>query len=80
MKIYDGKKMVNIEIRRWEGSGWSPDWSMDYFEAGSLEYDPERDAFLVNDVDYCIEFASDRDCPESAVYGDDDMEVIVDEL
>lgn len=59
MKLYDGKKMVNIEMNNWTGNGYTPDWSIDFFEAGSLEYNEDMDAYMVEDVDYCIEQARD---------------------
>ena len=34
MKITDGKKTVEIRIQRWNGSGYDPDWSNDYFPPG----------------------------------------------
>lgn len=43
----------------WQGSGYSPDWSADFFEVGGLEYDEGRDAYIVDDVDYCISMAED---------------------
>ena len=59
MKITDGKKTVEIKMVIWEGAGYSPDWSMDFFDAGLLEYDSEKDVYIVKDVDYCIEQAND---------------------
>ena len=59
MKITDGKKTVDIEMKVWEGSGFSPDWSMDFFDAGSLPYNEETETYTVDDVDYCIEQAED---------------------
>lgn len=59
MKLYDGKKMVNIEMNNWTDNGYTPDWSIDFFEAGSLEYNEDMEAYLVEDVDYCIEQAMD---------------------
>ena len=59
MKLYDGKKMVNIEMNNWTGNGYTPDWSIDFFEAGGLEYNEDMDAYMVEDVDYCIEQAMD---------------------
>ena len=59
MKLYDGKKMVNIEMNNWTDNGYTPDWSIDFFEAGSLEYNEDMDAYMVEDVDYCIEQARD---------------------
>lgn len=57
MKITDGKKTVEIRMMVWEGSGYSPDWSADFFDAGGLPYDDEKDVYTVDDVDYCIEQA-----------------------
>lgn len=59
MKITDGKKTVNIEMKVWQGNGYSPDWSIDFFNAGSLKYNDEIDIYIVDDVDYCIEQAQD---------------------
>ena len=59
MKITDGKKTVEIRMMTWQGSGYSPDWSLDFFCAGSLPYDDETDTYTVEDVDYCIEQACD---------------------
>ena len=57
MKITDGKKTVEIRMMVWEGNGYSPDWSADFFDAGGLPYDDEKDVYTVDDVDYCIEQA-----------------------
>lgn len=59
MKITDGKKTVEIRMMVWDGSGYSPDWSADFFCAGSLPYNDETDTYTVEDVDYCIEQAYD---------------------
>lgn len=72
MIITDGKKMAEITIQRWNGNGYDPDWSQDYFDAGSLRQ-TEDGAYIVDDVDYCVDFAADADNSESAVYGDPDV-------
>lgn len=60
MKMTDGKKTIHITMCEWQnGSGCSPDWSKDFFSAGSLPYDDEKDAYVVEDVDYCIDQAND---------------------
>ena len=59
MKITDGKKTVEIKMMIWEGAGYSSDWSNDFFNAGSLPYDDEKDTYIVKDVDYCIDQAND---------------------
>lgn len=30
-RLTDGKKTVEIEMMVWEGSGYTPDWSKDFF-------------------------------------------------
>lgn len=60
MKIMDksGKK-VEITMKVWNGSQYSPDWSEDFFNVGGCPYDEDADAYIVEDVDYCIEQAQD---------------------
>ena len=82
MKITDGKKTVEIRMMTWEGSGYSPDWSMDFFEAGSLPWDEERNVYTVPDVDYCIDQANDWANSTGDFSGDepdDNRTVIVEE-
>lgn len=59
MKLTDGKKTVEIRLQTWTGSEYTPDWSLDFFEAGGLPYNDETDTYTVPDVDYCIEQAED---------------------
>lgn len=59
MRLTDGKKTVEITMTKWNGSGWDPDWSADFFDAGTLKYDQDKDAYVVDDVDYCVEQAED---------------------
>ena len=79
MKITDGKKTVNIEIKRWNGNGYDPDWSIDYFCAGSLPYDEETDIYTVTDVDYCIEMANSTDEDGACCRYNEDGELVPDE-
>ena len=58
-RLTDGKKSVAIAMRVWQDSGYSPDWSLDFFDAGLLPYDRETDMYTVKDVDYCIEAAKE---------------------
>ena len=59
MKLTDGKRTVKISMVIWQENGYSPDWSNDFFVAGLLPYEEETDAYVVNDVDYCIDQAHD---------------------
>ena len=63
--LIDNNKAVEITIREWneENPGYAPDWSADFFEVGNLETrfadDSMEPAYIVDDVDYCIEQAND---------------------
>lgn len=46
-RLTDGKKTAEIEMMVWEDNGYTPDWSGDFFETGSLEYDEELEAYKV---------------------------------
>ena len=80
MKITDGKKTVEIRIQKWNGSGYDPDWSNDYFSAGSLPYDEESDTYTVDDVNYCIDMAMSELTEEGSEFYDEDMTVFVNEI
>lgn len=58
IKLTDNAKTVKIEMTHWTGSGYTPDWSNDFFEVGGLELD-ENNAYIVPDVDYCVSCAQD---------------------
>ncbi len=58
-KLTDRKRTVEITMATWEDNGWTSDWSDDFFAVGNLEYDEELEAFVVQDVGLCIEFAND---------------------
>lgn len=45
-------------MQEWDGSQYGLDWSLDFFEAGNLEYNEETDTYTVEDVVYCIEQAN----------------------
>lgn len=63
IRLIDNNKAVEISIREWdeENTQYGPDWAADFFEVGTLEHvdDTDPDAYIVNDVDYCIEQAND---------------------
>ena len=59
MKITDSKRTVEIRMMVWENNNYSPDWSNDFFDAGLLNYDEDIDAYIVDDVDYCIDQAQE---------------------
>lgn len=60
MKITDGKKTVSIKMHEYDiYAGLSPDWSLDFFEAGSLPYDEQTEVYSVPDIEYCIDQANE---------------------
>ena len=62
IRLIDNSKAVEISIRDWdeENTQYSPDWSADFFEVGGLKTVDVPDlAYIVEDVDYCIEQAND---------------------
>ena len=58
-RFTDGNKTVEISIQRWNGSGWGPDWSEDFFNVGSLDYDEDLEAYQVWSVEYLKEQLED---------------------
>lgn len=74
MKMTDGKKTVEITMKVWNdfNTGYSPDWSYDFFNAGILPYDEDEDFFIVDDVDYCIDAALEWEAEneDNAVFWD----------
>lgn len=86
-RLTDGKKTVEIEMKKWNGSGYDPDWSEDFFEVGQVPYDEEKEAYIVKDVDYCIEQAracveeDNENLKESEYYdGEEEFFLFVDEV
>lgn len=72
MKMTDGKKLVEVTMKIWNGSGYDPDWANEFFETAGLEFDGEVDAFMVNDVDYCIEQMEDwKNCANDYIDDED---------
>ena len=72
MKMTDGKKLVEVTMEIWNGSGYGPDWANEFFETAGLEFDGEVDAFMVDDVDYCIEQMEDwKNCTNDYIDDED---------
>ncbi len=62
VRLIDNSKAVEISIREWdeENTQYGPDWSADFFEVGGLKtVEVPELAYIVDDVDYCIEYAND---------------------
>lgn len=73
-RLTDGKKTAEITIHEWAGKGWTPDWSNDFFVVATLPYDTEKETYIVNDVDWCIDQAMDWEQAAGDFYWDIDTE------
>ena len=76
MKLTDGKKTVEIELKNDNGI----DWSAEFFEAGALEYDEAQDTYMVDDVQYCIDQAIDyiHGVSDTGIFPRDGEYIIID--
>lgn len=77
--LMDDDKAVEISIREWdeENPGYGPDRSADFFGVGGLEtVDNPGTAYIVDDVDYCIEQANDMVAGEVAGDGQQPNRVV----
>lgn len=63
MKMTDGNRTIEITMKTWNGTGYTPDFSNDFFVAGSLSRvwvdRLNEEVFFVEDVSYCIDCAND---------------------
>lgn len=59
MRLTDGKKIVDVQIRLWCLFGSLPDASKEFFECLKLEYDQEKGAYVVEDLDCLINSAQE---------------------
>ena len=75
-KLVSGNRMVEVEMQLWNGFQYTPDWSYDFFNVGTLKYDNDLDAYEVDDIDYCIEQANDWMNKEGDYYGEEDVDGI----
>lgn len=58
-KLTDGNRTVEIGMYVYEDNQMGCDWSADFYCVGILPKDRNNDAFIVEDVSYCIEQAED---------------------
>ena len=79
-RLTSGDLLIEISMRVWEGNGYTPDFSGDFFNVGLLPYDSEREAYIVKDVDYCIDEALDWEAGTEAYknWNDETRDVVVD--
>lgn len=81
--LVDKNKAVEISIREWdeENTQYGPDWAADFFEVGNLKHVEDEElnlAYVVADVDYCIEQANDMVAGEGDFAGEPQPNQFVD--
>lgn len=81
MKMTDGRKTIEIQIKKWDGTQYGACFAADFFE---VPYNSELDAYVVDDVDYCINYAINNARLVTNDNGDDvideNIEVFVNDL
>ena len=58
-RLTDGSRTIEIEMIEENCGNLFPDYSADFFGTGALPYDMEKDAYTVDDVEYCTDQAED---------------------
>lgn len=74
-KFFDGKNILEITIQERTGSGYTPDWSADFFGAGRFTFNGSIDAHVINcddSLEYMIEYAEDWENCRGDFYEDED--------
>lgn len=59
-KFYDGKNLLEVAILTENNINIADD----FFDVGSLEYDPEKSAYKVDDCDYLVSVLEDYENSE----------------
>ena len=70
MKLTDGKRLVDIKLKVWNGEQWGLDWSNEFYD-NPEGYDRVLNVSIVKDVDYCIEQANDWKNSQGDFYTDE---------
>ena len=58
-RFFDSEHFVEISMCTWQGNGFSPDFSADFYSVGGLQYDAEREAYRVDDISCLLDAAED---------------------
>ena len=81
IRLIDSNKVVEISILEWdeEGMQYGSDIAADFIDVGGLETVSEPEfAYVVDDVDYCIEEANDMVAGEGDFAGEPQPDLLVD--
>lgn len=77
MILSDHNRTICIEMKIWQGTGYSPNFANDFFNAGTLKHietpNCNEQIHIVNDVDYCIDMANawEQEDENNTVFIDD---------
>lgn len=81
IRLIDDNKVVGISILEWdeERMQYGSDMAADFFDVGGLETVSEPEfAYVVDNVDYCIEEANDMVAGEGDFAGEPQPDLFVD--
>ena len=61
IRLTDGYATVTVEMKTWDEHNqcYTPDRAPEFFDVGGLPIDFDKRAYLVDDVNYCIDQARD---------------------
>ena len=59
IKLKDNTRTIEISMREYRFDQLRPDWASDFYDVGLLPMDENSEAYIVEDVDYCIDMALD---------------------
>jgi hypothetical protein len=85
IKLKDNSRTIEITMKEYRFGQLRPDWAPDFYDVGLLPMDEDSEAYIVEDVDYCIDMALDwkharGDFQEDNDVNPDDRLVIVDDV
>lgn len=85
IKLKDNVRTIEITMQEYRFDQLRPDWAADFFDVGCLPYNEDHEAYVVNDVEYCIDMALDWKHARGDFQEDNDVDpadrlVIVDDV
>ena len=61
IRLTDGYATVSVEMKTWDehNQRYTPDRAPEFFDVGGLPIDPSTQAYMVEDVNHCLDQARD---------------------
>lgn len=85
VRLIDDSKAVEISLREWdeENMRYGSDWAADFLDVGNLKTVEDNEsayapAYVVDDVDYCVEQVNDMVASEGDFAGEPQPDLFVD--